>query len=80
MAPKLKICGITHREDAVWALNDGAQFLGVDFRKKSPRRVLEAEGKDWIPAMPTFASRVAATRRRRALQSAARSEVESWIS
>lgn len=56
MAPKLKICGITNREDAVWALNDGAQFIGVDFRKKSPRRVAEAEGKGWVPALPTFAS------------------------
>ena len=53
---KVKICGITNREDAVWALNDGAHFIGVDFRKRSPRRVLPADAKDWVPALPTFAS------------------------
>ena len=53
---KVKICGITNREDAIWALNDGAHFIGVDFRKRSPRRVLPAEAKDWVPDLPTFAS------------------------
>jgi phosphoribosylanthranilate isomerase len=53
---KVKICGITNREDAIWALNDGAHFIGVDFRRRSPRRVLPAEAKDWVPALPTFAS------------------------
>ncbi len=53
---KIKICGITNHEDAVWALNDGAHFIGVDFRRRSPRRVLPAEAKSWVPAMPTFAS------------------------
>ncbi|MCX5796419.1 MAG: phosphoribosylanthranilate isomerase [Elusimicrobia bacterium] len=53
---RVKVCGITNREDAVWALNDGAHFIGVDFRKRSPRRVLPADAKDWVPALPTFAS------------------------
>ena len=53
---KVKICGITNREDAVWALNDGAQFIGVDFRKRSRRRVQLAAAKDWVPTLPTFAS------------------------
>jgi len=53
---KIKICGITNREDAVWALNDGAHFIGVDFRKRSPRCVLPADAKDWVPDLPTFAS------------------------
>ncbi|MDD5629964.1 MAG: hypothetical protein PHU21_12930, partial [Elusimicrobia bacterium] len=53
---KVKICGITNREDAVWALNDGAHFIGVDFRRRSPRRVLPDEAKDWVPALPTFAA------------------------
>ncbi|MBI4424530.1 MAG: phosphoribosylanthranilate isomerase [Elusimicrobia bacterium] len=55
---KVKICGITNREDAVWALNDGAHFIGIDFRRRSPRRVLPAEAKDWVPALPTFAAAV----------------------
>jgi phosphoribosylanthranilate isomerase len=53
---RVKICGITNREDAVWALNDGAHFIGVDFRRRSPRCVPPAEAKDWVPALPTFAS------------------------
>src|ERR1017187_7319359 len=53
---KVKICGITNRVDAVWALNDGAQFIGVDFRKRSPRRVVPSEAKDWVPSMPAFAA------------------------
>jgi len=53
---KVKICGITNREDAVWALNDGAHFIGVDFRKRSPRHVRSAEAKEWIPALPAFAA------------------------
>jgi phosphoribosylanthranilate isomerase len=53
---KVKICGITNREDAVWALNDGAHFIGVDFRKRSPRCVTPTDAKDWVPALPTFAS------------------------
>jgi phosphoribosylanthranilate isomerase len=53
---KVKVCGITNREDAVWAINDGAEFIGVDFRRKSPRRVLPAAAKDWVPDLPTFAS------------------------
>jgi phosphoribosylanthranilate isomerase len=53
---KVKISGITNREDAFWALNDGANFLGIDFRKKSPRAVLTAEAQTWVPSLPTFAS------------------------
>lgn len=53
---KVKICGITNYQDAVWALNDGAHYIGVDFRRRSPRRVLPDEAKNWLPAMPTFAA------------------------
>ncbi|MDD5656746.1 MAG: phosphoribosylanthranilate isomerase [Elusimicrobia bacterium] len=53
---KVKICGITNREDAVWALNDGAHFIGVDFRRRSPRRVAPEAAKDWVPGLPAFAS------------------------
>jgi phosphoribosylanthranilate isomerase len=54
-AMKVKICGITNQEDAVWALNDGAHFIGVDFRRKSPRRVLPDEAARWVPSLPAFA-------------------------
>lgn len=53
---KVKICGVTNREDAVWALNDGAHFIGVDFRRRSPRGVAPADAKGWVPSLPTFAS------------------------
>lgn len=53
---KVKICGVTNREDAVWALNDGAHFIGVDFRRRSPRCVTPEDAREWVPDLPTFAS------------------------
>lgn len=53
---KVKVCGITNKQDAVWALNSGAQYLGIDFRPRSPRAVEPSEVKDWLPDIPTFAS------------------------
>ena len=46
---KVKICG-------VWALNDGAHFIGVDFRRRSPRCVTPQDAREWVPDLPTFAS------------------------
>ncbi len=39
MATKVKICGITNEEDATWAVNLGAHYLGLNFHKDSPRKV-----------------------------------------
>lgn len=36
---KVKICGITNEEDATWAVNLGAHFIGLNFYSKSPRKV-----------------------------------------
>ena len=53
---KVKICGITNREDAVWALNYGAELIGLDFRAESKRRLSPASARTWVPDLPTFAS------------------------
>ncbi|MBL0058363.1 MAG: phosphoribosylanthranilate isomerase [Elusimicrobia bacterium] len=39
MSTKVKICGITNEEDATWAVNLGAHYLGLNFYKDSPRKV-----------------------------------------
>ncbi|HRY30582.1 MAG TPA: phosphoribosylanthranilate isomerase [Elusimicrobiota bacterium] len=39
MAVKIKICGITNEEDATWAANLGAHYLGFNFWSQSPRKV-----------------------------------------
>lgn len=36
---KAKICGITNEEDATWAVNLGAHFIGLNFHSESPRKV-----------------------------------------
>lgn len=36
---KIKICGVTNEEDATWAVNLGAHYVGLNFHKDSPRKV-----------------------------------------
>ena len=38
MAVKIKICGVTNEEDATWAVNLGASYVGLNFHKDSPRK------------------------------------------
>lgn len=55
MTVKTKICGLTSKEDAVWALNYGADFLGLNFYSKSPRHLSVASAA-WAKELPPFAS------------------------
>jgi phosphoribosylanthranilate isomerase len=53
---KVKICGITNKDDATWALNYGADFIGVNFWKGSKRYVSPGNAAGWVPALPAFAA------------------------
>jgi phosphoribosylanthranilate isomerase len=52
---KVKICGITNKDDATWALNYGADFIGVNFWKGSTRHITAANAIGWVPTLPPFA-------------------------
>lgn len=53
---KVKICGVTSKEDATWALNYGADYLGVNFFKESPRHISVSTAEKWVPTLPSFAN------------------------
>lgn len=55
---KVKICGLTNKEDATWALNYGADFLGFNFWKESPRHISLKTAQGWVPHLPPFANTV----------------------
>lgn len=52
---KVKICGLTNNEDATWAINYGADYLGINFYRESPRYVSIDAAAKWVPALPSFA-------------------------
>ncbi|MHC4541144.1 MAG: phosphoribosylanthranilate isomerase [Planctomycetota bacterium] len=54
LIPKVKICGITNYQDAVAAMDMGADLLGFNFYPKSPRFVTPEKAMDIISKLPGF--------------------------
>lgn len=56
---RVKICGITRREDALAAVHAGADAIGLVFYAKSPRAVTIPQAYEITRNLPPFASVVA---------------------
>jgi len=51
---KVKICGITNYEDAMAAIDLGADLLGFNFYPKSPRFLTKEQAAEIISRLPAF--------------------------
>ena len=58
MSVRVKICGITRVEDALAAVDAGADALGFMFYEASPRCVTPRQALEMLRELPTFVARV----------------------
>lgn len=58
MRTRVKICGITRPEDALAAVNGGADAIGLVFYAQSPRCVSIAQAHEIVTILPPFVSAV----------------------
>jgi phosphoribosylanthranilate isomerase len=71
---RVKICGITRVEDALNAVNAGADAIGLVFYAPSPRAVTIAQAQAIVTALPPFVSVVGL------FVNASQAEIESVLS
>ncbi len=55
----IKICGITRLEDAMVAIDSGADALGFNFSPRSKRQLDRRRNFDWLDSVPDVVTRVA---------------------
>ncbi len=55
---KVKICGITNKEDAFWASSLGADFIGINLCKHSTRKVSLKTAKEIVNSLPKYTTAV----------------------
>ena len=58
MSPRIKICGISNVEDALVAVDAGADALGFMFHEPSPRNISITAAAEIIRQLPPFVTKV----------------------